>query len=195
MYLVFLNILINTGYREKLFVKCKLLKKDGLIKDVFTERGDIKVMGDILSINQPKLCKVSKYQFYVQSLYACRIFFHHFEALKMKWEDIPQWSGCHHSGGWRHGGEKCLDWQGPGQPRGGAEKEENLIMIHFIIFVLFIQYWCVFKRLSYLDHFFKPFLASLGAQEMAISIHPSVCLSIHFSVSLSALYTSWIDRA
>ena len=84
MYLVFLNILINTGYREKLFVKCKLLKKDGLIKDVFTERGDIKVMGDILSINQPKLCKVSKYQFYVQSLYACRIFFHHFEALKMK---------------------------------------------------------------------------------------------------------------
>ena len=45
MYLVFLNILINTGYREKLFVKCKLLKKDGLIKDVFTERGDIKVMG------------------------------------------------------------------------------------------------------------------------------------------------------
>ena len=33
------------GYREKLFVKCKLLKKDGLIKDVFTERGDIKVMG------------------------------------------------------------------------------------------------------------------------------------------------------
>ena len=28
-----------------MFVKCKLLKKDGLIKDVFTERGDIKVMG------------------------------------------------------------------------------------------------------------------------------------------------------
>ena len=27
-----------------MFVKCKLLKKDGLIKDVFTERGDIKVM-------------------------------------------------------------------------------------------------------------------------------------------------------
>ena len=24
-------------------MKCKLLKKDGLIKDVFTERGDIKV--------------------------------------------------------------------------------------------------------------------------------------------------------
>ena len=28
-----------------MFVKCKLLKKDGLIKDVFTEMGDIKVMG------------------------------------------------------------------------------------------------------------------------------------------------------
>ena len=32
------------GYREKLFAKCKLLKKDGLIKEVFTERGDIKVV-------------------------------------------------------------------------------------------------------------------------------------------------------
>ena len=32
-----------------MFVKCKLLKKDGLIKDVFTERGDIKVIGDIFS--------------------------------------------------------------------------------------------------------------------------------------------------
>ena len=35
---------LYVGYREKLFARCKLLKKDGLIKEVFTERGDIRVV-------------------------------------------------------------------------------------------------------------------------------------------------------
>ena len=33
-----------TNYREKLYFKCRQLKKDGKIKDVFTENGDIKIM-------------------------------------------------------------------------------------------------------------------------------------------------------
>ena len=39
----------SSGYREKLFFKCKQLKRDGVIKDVYTDSGDIKVvlvMGD-----------------------------------------------------------------------------------------------------------------------------------------------------
>ena len=39
----------SSGYREKLFFKCKQLKRDGVIKDVYTDSGNIKVvlvMGD-----------------------------------------------------------------------------------------------------------------------------------------------------
>ena len=34
----------SSGYREKLFFKCKQLKRDGVIKDVYTDSGDIKVV-------------------------------------------------------------------------------------------------------------------------------------------------------
>ena len=33
-----------TGYREKLFVRCRQLKKEGVIKEVFTDKGDIKII-------------------------------------------------------------------------------------------------------------------------------------------------------
>ena len=33
-----------TGYREKLFVKCRQFKKEGALKEVFTDKGDIKII-------------------------------------------------------------------------------------------------------------------------------------------------------
>ena len=33
-----------TTYREKLYFKCRQLKKDGKIKEVFTESGEIKII-------------------------------------------------------------------------------------------------------------------------------------------------------
>ena len=45
--LININPIVNpniVGYREKLFYRCKQLKREGKIKDVFTDQGDIKIV-------------------------------------------------------------------------------------------------------------------------------------------------------
>lgn len=35
---------VFSGYREKLYVRCKQLKREGVFKDVFTRTGDVTVL-------------------------------------------------------------------------------------------------------------------------------------------------------